>query len=90
MLQLENNSFTKLLFYFKEVDVKSAGDQGGRKRRESKAEEKATTLTFTLLCINQSDPEVKLRDLLRTKKPPDEIEAFVKRFKISELVRSKS
>ena len=86
----------KVLFYFKEHEVLLPPDSdspsiGMRKVEKKEGDHKnQNMLSFIALCIQQTDPESKLVDLLKAKKLPAEINKFVERYKISKLTKSKS
>ena len=80
----------KVLFYFKMDEVYTPNGSSMKKDSEKKEDGKNQNfLTFTMLCIKQTDPELKLEELLRVKKLPEDINKFVKRFGIDELTKSK-
>lgn len=82
----------KVLFYFKTIDVyspSSGGFSGGGGDRKE-MDPNQTLLQFSVFCIEQIDPETKLKELYRNKKLPPEITKFVERFEINELTKSKS
>ena len=89
-IEYEPGSLMTLLFYFKARDVfvpnrmfkASEGDHG---REEAKMD-----LNFQIVCIQQINPLIGLREMLIAKKTPEEVEKFTNRFSISQLDLKKS